>query len=81
MNESISDFVAATLKEMGLPVQTRMMLTMLVRDCRFAGHKLSYDGGYAILQPGGDILELYDNWGKLLRTVRIGIESETGTAA
>jgi hypothetical protein len=81
MNESLSDLVAATLAEMGLPVQTRMMLTMLIEDCRFAGHKLSYDRGYAIVQPGGNVLELYDNWGKLLRSVVIGVESEKGTAA
>jgi hypothetical protein len=81
MNETMSDLVAATLTEMGLPVQTRMMLTMLVRDCRFAGHKFSYDRGYAILPPGGDVLELYDDWGKLLKTIVVEAESERGTAA
>ncbi len=81
MSKSISDFVAATLVKLGLPIQTCIMLTMLVRDRRFAGYRFSYDGGCAILRAGGNTLDLYDNWGKLLRSVVIGVESEKGTAA
>jgi hypothetical protein len=81
MNHSISDFVAATLTKLGLPVQTCDMLTMLVRDHRFAGYRFVYDGGCAVLRAGGSILDLYDDWGRLLRTVAIGTGGERGTAA
>ena len=80
MNESMSDFVAATLTKLGLPIQTCIMLTMLVRDRRFAGYRFSYDGGCAVLRAGGNTLDLYDNWGKLLRTVSLGTENEQGTS-
>jgi hypothetical protein len=81
MSKSISDFVAATLTKLGLPVQTCIMLTMLVRDRRFAGYRFSYDGGCAILRAGDNTLDLYDNWGRLFRTVSVGAENEQGTAA
>ena len=79
MNESIHDLVAATLAELGLPGPTNFIQTMLMRDGYFVGHKLRYDGGHAIWRAGGDTIELYDEQGKLLKTV--GIETGRGAAA
>ena len=57
MSESISDLVPATLSQLGLPVPSDVIHTMLIRDCRFVGYKLSYDGGYAVWESGGNTLE------------------------
>ena len=78
MSKSISDFVAATLTKLGLPVQTCIMLTMLVRDRRFAGYRFSYDGGCAILRAGGNTLDLYDNSGQVAEDVVIGGKARRG---
>ena len=78
MSKSISDFAATTLTKLGLPVQTCIMLTMLVRDRRFAGYRFSYDGGCAILRANGNTLDLYDDSGKLLTTV--AMETRKGAA-
>ncbi len=81
MDESISDLLVTTLAEFGLSVPSEFMQTMLIQDRRFAGFKFSYDGGYAILQPDSHAVELYDNFGKLLRVVSIRAENEQETAA
>ena len=73
MDKSILDLVAATLAELGLPAPTDIIPTMLTRDGYFVGQKLRYDGGWAILWAAGDVIELYDEQGKLLKTV--GIET------
>jgi hypothetical protein len=80
MNQSILNLVAATLSELGLPAPTNSIPTMLMKDGYFAGHKLRYDGGCAILWAANDVIEFYDEQGKLLKTV--GIETpEKGAAA
>ena len=43
---SISDLLAATLTELGLPAPSNIIQTMLMRDGYFVGHKIRYDGGY-----------------------------------
>jgi hypothetical protein len=77
----VHDTVVATLTELGLPAQSDCIQTMLIRNRRFAGHKFSYDEGYAVLRCGGQTLELYDNGHKLLKKVSVGTENERGTAA
>jgi len=79
MNESISDLLVAALTELGLPAPSDFIQTMLVKDHRFVGHKVRYDGGYAVLRAGGNSLDLYDGHERLLRSVSLG--SENGTAA
>ena len=79
MNQSILNLVAATLSELGLPAPTNSIPTMLMKDGYFVGHKLRYDGGCAILWAASDVIEFYDEQGKLLRT--IVLEDETGAAA
>jgi hypothetical protein len=76
MNDSIPDLVAATLTELGLPAPTNLIQTMLMKDGYFAGWKLCYDGGYAILHTGDDTIEFYDEQGTLLKTVALGAERE-----
>ena len=79
MDRLILDLVAATLSEFGLPAPTDSIPTMLTRDGYFAGHKLRYDGGCAILRAANDVVEFCDEQGTLLKTVNIG--TERGAAA
>ena len=51
---------------------------MLMKDGFFVGHKLRYDGGYAVLPTDGNTLELYDEQGTLLKTVVL--DDERGAA-
>ena len=76
MDESIQERVTATLLELGLPAPTNAIQTMLMHDGYFVGHKLRYDGGYAVLHEGGSTIELYDGQNKLLKTVVSGTERE-----
>ena len=79
MDKSILNLVAATLSELGLSAPTGIIPTMLMRDGHFVGHKLRYDGGWAILWAASDAIEFYDEDEKLLKT--ISIETERGAAA
>jgi hypothetical protein len=79
MNESIQDLVVDILIELGMHAPSDFIETMLVKDHRFVGHKVRYDGGYAVLRPGGNLLDLYDGHERLLKSVSLG--SENGTAA
>ncbi len=79
MNQPIHDLLVAALIELGMPAPSDFHQTMLVKDRHFVGHKLRYDGGYAILHAGGDTLALYDDQGTLLKAVSLG--SENGAAA
>ena len=79
MNESIQDLLAATLTELGMHAPSDFHQTMLVKDRRFVGHKVRYDGGYAVLRAGGNSLDLYDDHKRLLKTVSLG--NENGAAA
>ncbi len=79
MNESIQDLVVDTLIELGMRAPSDFIQTMLMKDRYFVGHKVRYDGGYAVLLAGGNSLDLYDDHGKLLKVVSLG--SESGAAA
>jgi hypothetical protein len=74
MDESIADLLAATLTELGLPAPTNIIQTMLMRDGHFVGHKICYDGGYAILWATDDAIVFYDEQGTLLKMVALGTE-------
>jgi hypothetical protein len=77
MDQSISQRVAASLSELGQPIPTNIIQTMLMKDGYFVGWKFRYDSGYAILHIGGNLIELFDEQGALLKTVVL----EVGTAA
>ena len=79
VDQSIHERVVATPTELGMPAPSDFHQTMLMKDRRFVGHKFCYDGGYAILRVDSNTLELYDEQGKLLKTV--AIEDESGAAA
>jgi hypothetical protein len=61
--DSIQALLSATLTELGLPAPANLIQTTLLRDGYFAGWKFRYEGGYAILQASGDMLELFDDRG------------------
>ena len=76
MDKAISDLVAATLAELGLPVPTNIIQTMLLRDGYFVGWKLRYDGGHAVVRAGGSTIEIFDDQGTVLKTVTLATEQE-----
>ena len=59
--------VAATLREMG--IRAAPMRTILIQKGYFVGHKYRFDGGYAIRLVGKNDIEIYDDEGKLLKTL------------
>ena len=69
MNGQIHDRLAATLTEMG--VRVAPMWTALIKKGYFVGHKYRFDGGYAILLAGKNVIEVYDDAGSLLKTVSL----------
>ncbi len=76
MDTSIHDLLAATLSELGLPTPTNVFQTMLMKNNHFIGHKFHFDGGFAILRGHNNTIELYDEQGKLLKTVGLKREQE-----
>jgi hypothetical protein len=66
---SIHDSVAATLREMG--VRLAPMWTALIQKGYFVGHKYRFDGGYAIWLSERNAIEIYDDDGKILKTVSL----------
>jgi hypothetical protein len=76
---AIHDTVAATLAEMGLPVD-HSMRTILIRDGYFVGHKYHFDDGWATWQAQTNTVEVYDGNGKLLRTVAMETINEETAA-
>ena len=63
---SIEAVVAATLKEMGYTAPTHR--TILIQKGFFLGFKFRFDGGYAICLAGKNVIEVYDDDGKILKT-------------
>ena len=70
---------SAPADKLGVPAPATVIQTMLMKDGYFVGHKLRYDGGYAICLAGGNIIEFYDEQGTLLTTA--ALEAETVAAA
>jgi hypothetical protein len=75
---SVHDIVAATLNEMG--VHLAPMWTALIKKGYFVGHKYRFDGGYAVWLIEKNVIEIYDDSGKLLKTVSLE-ETEKKDAA
>jgi hypothetical protein len=73
----IQEVVAATLAEMG--VCAAPIRTILIQQGYFVGHKYRFDGGYVTWTAKTNVIEVYDDGGKLLKTV--AVEKEKGTAA
>jgi hypothetical protein len=79
LSASIHELVAATLTGLGLPSPTDIIQTMLMKGGYFVGFKFRFDGGHAILQAGGNVIEFFDEQGKLLKTT--AVEGDRGAAA
>jgi len=75
---SVYDAVIAVIREIGIE-DTSLVRTVLIPDNRFVGRKYYYTGGFAICMAGSDVMEFYDDGGKLLRTAPV--PKGTGLAA
>ncbi len=62
------DFVTAALAEIGICASIR---TILIQKGYFVGIKFLFDGGYAVRFAGKNAIEVYDDDGKLLKTVSL----------
>jgi hypothetical protein len=79
--ETIHDIVAATLCNVGLcQAPASLIHTILLRDGRFVGHKYRFDGGYAAWVVATNVIEVYGDDGKLVKTIVL-TRSEGGEAA
>jgi hypothetical protein len=65
---SLEDFVRGTLSAMGTPSPSPLIHTLALREGRLVAQKFRYDAGYAICSAGSDVVEFYDQDGKLLKT-------------
>jgi len=65
----MEDVVTAILAEMGICVAP--IRTFLIQKGYFVGHKYRFDGGYAIQRIGENAIKVYDDEGKLLKTVNM----------
>jgi hypothetical protein len=71
MDDSIHRLLASALAELGLSAPADLIQTMLMHDGYFAGWKLRYDSGHALLPAGSNTLELYDERGQMLKAVAL----------
>jgi hypothetical protein len=69
----------AVNEALSLPADSSVW-TLLLRERQFVGYKVCFDGGYAVLLAGQNVIEVYDEGDRLLKTVRIE-PTETGKAA
>ena len=81
VNESVQVAVIAKLKEMGLrPAPGALSCTFALSEGRLVAQKFFYEGGYAVWITGRGTVDFYDDAGKLLETVGVGV-AESGIAA
>jgi hypothetical protein len=81
MDATLHDLVLATLAEMGLASTLESLIrTILLRDRYFVGHKYRFDSGYAVWVAETNVIEVYNDEGKLLKSVLLG-RSRGGEAA
>ena len=73
---SIGEILATTLNALGRSTPNDIIQTVLLRNGRFIGHKYRYDGGYAVLQAGGNTVQFFDDDGKPLTTATIEVDKE-----
>ena len=79
--QSVSLIVAATLKEMGFGADaTALTCTALIRDGYFVGHKFRFERGCAVWLAENNVIEVYDDAGKLLRAVGVETSDEKRVA-
>jgi hypothetical protein len=76
---SILDDVATILTEMGIPTVS-LVHTILLREKFFVGHKLRFDGGYAVWLAEKNLVEVYGEGGKLLKTATLQSDEKEAAA-
>jgi hypothetical protein len=74
MEKTIQEMVAAAFSELGMPLPTAIIQTVLMKDRYFVGWKFRYDGGYAVWRAGADMVELYDHQHNLLKSIAVETE-------
>ena len=74
----MEDVVTATLREMGLCATP--MHTALIQDGYFVGHKYRFEGGYAVWLIEENAIEVYDDEGKMLKTVSLAETNKKSAA-
>ena len=74
--KSIHELVGANLAELGEPIPSDIIHTLLMKERFFVGHKFTYDGGHAIWPAGSHAIEFYDKEGTLLKTAPMAPDSE-----
>ena len=75
----MNDILASTLTELGIPVPSNAVQTMLMKDRYFVGWKFRYDGGYAVFFQEKSTIKLFDEQANLLKS--IAVESAKKAAA
>ncbi len=76
VSKLIGKVVTAALSDVGLPAPADIIQTVLLKDHRFVGYRYRYDGGYAIVQAGGNVIEFFSEDGKSLTSTAIETEKE-----
>jgi len=70
-SKPIHDIIVDILKERGTPAKEPLYRTVLVQDGYFVGHKYRFDGGHVIWMPETSLVEVYDQEGKLQKSVKV----------
>ena len=74
------EVVSDILREMGLGTAPTFH-TILLREQRFVGHKYHFDSGYAVWLAESNVIDVFDNDGRLLKTVSTEVaEAKTAVA-
>ncbi len=76
VSKSMGEVVTAALSDLGLPAPADIIQTVLLKNHRFVGYKYRYDGGYAIVQAGGNVVKFFSEDGKSLTSATIETEKE-----
>jgi hypothetical protein len=78
--QSISEVVAAALREMGLGTdEASVNRTILIRDGNFVGYKIRFDGGYALWLVEKGVVEVYADDGNM-KTLNVETSDEKRAA-
>ena len=72
MTESVQVVIIASLKEMGLgSAPGALPCTLALSEGRLVARKVFYEGGYAVWVAECEMINFYDEAGKLLKTVAL----------
>jgi hypothetical protein len=71
MPDYFHQLLTKTFRGLGATDPTSMIGTLLLKDGYFVGQKFRCEGFQAVLLAGGDEIELYDEGGTLLKTIRV----------